>query len=78
MSAEIADGCWVIQKWRMSRRRMRWIIDERPSGDQGLDDTWWDWLKGLDLWDSATGFDSRCCGVGLGFLRDAVVLFLGQ
>ena len=27
---------------------MRWIIDERPSGDEGLDGDL-DWLKGPDL-----------------------------
>ena len=26
---------------------MRWIIDGRPSGNVGLDETWLDWLKGL-------------------------------
>ena len=38
---------------------MRWIIDERPSRNVGLDKTWWDWLKGLGLWDSLTGLDAR-------------------
>ena len=35
--------------------------------DQALDETSWDWLKGLGLWASVTGFDARCCGVGLGW-----------
>ena len=39
-------------KGRMAGRRIVWIIDERPSGDVGMDETWWDWLKGLVLWDS--------------------------
>ena len=28
---------------------MKWIIDDRTSGNVGLDETRWDWLKGLDL-----------------------------
>ena len=35
--------------------------------DAGLDATWWDWLLGLDLWDSMTGSDTRTCGIGLGW-----------
>ena len=26
-----------------------------------------DWMKGVDLWESVTGFDTRRCGVGLGW-----------
>ena len=63
MSAELADGWWVMQTWRAGEgrrgkgrckgrtagRRMRWIIGERPSRSVGLDETWWEWLKGLGL-----------------------------
>ena len=38
---------------------MRWIINERPSRDVGLDESWWDWLKGLGLWDSVTGLGGQ-------------------
>ena len=53
---------------------MMWIIGERPSGDVGLDETWWDWLKGLGLrhsdwmgcqklrcWVELGGRVRRCC-----------------
>ena len=43
------------------------ITDERPSRDVDLDETGWDWFKGLGLWDSVTGHDARSCGVGLGW-----------
>ena len=39
-------------KGRMAGRRMRWITDESPSWDAGLDETWCGWLKGLGLWGS--------------------------
>ena len=45
------------------RRRMRWIIDERPFRCEDLDGTWWNWLKGVGLWDCVTGLDARSCGV---------------
>ena len=53
------------RKGRVTDRRMRWIIDERQSRDKGLDVTWWDWLSGQDLWESAAGSDARTCGVGV-------------
>ena len=46
-------------------RRMRWIIDERSSRDEGLGVTWRDWLAGLGPWGSLTESDARTCGVGL-------------
>ena len=50
------DGSWGTGrcKARMLERRMRCIIEVRPSRDEGLDDMRWDLLKGLDLWDSVT------------------------
>ena len=65
MSTEPADSWWVMQKWRarecgrgngrcedwMLGRRMRWIIDERPSRDEALDATWW----GLDEGSGSVG-----------------------
>ena len=46
---------------------MRLTIDERPSRDVDLDVAWWDWLRGLGLWDSGTELDARSCGVVLGW-----------
>ena len=42
-------------------------MGDRPCGDEGLDETWWAWLKGLDLWGSGTGLDARSGGVGSGW-----------
>ena len=78
MSAEPADG-WVMQTWRAGTggrgqdrckalvvaRRMKWIIDDRPSRDEGLDVTLWNWLKGQGPWGSATGLGAGSCGAGL-------------
>ena len=56
----------------MSGRPKRWIINERSSGSESLDATWWEWLKVLGLCHSGTEFDIRRCGclVGLGIQRD--------
>ena len=41
-------------KGRVTGRLLRWIIDERPSRDEGLDDTWWDWLIEVTFFGSLT------------------------
>ena len=49
---------------------------DRPSRGVGLYVTWWEWLKGLGLWDSVTGADARTCGVRLcwGFYQSCPIL----
>ena len=51
-------------KVRAVGRRMRWIIDEPISTSEDPNATWWDWFKGLSLWDSVTGLVARSGGVG--------------
>ena len=51
-------------KCRMSRRRMRWIIDERQCRE-GLEVTSVGLSEGTGPCDSATGCDARTYGVGL-------------
>ena len=57
------QGAKAGAKGRMTERRMKWIIDVRPSWDVDMNEMWWGWLKGLGLWD--TGLDARSCGLGL-------------
>ena len=47
-------GC----KGQVAGHRLRWVT---------VDVTGWHWLKGLCLWDSVTGSETRSCGVGLGW-----------
>ena len=57
-------------KGMMMGQRMRWIIDERPSGGVGLVGLV-EWTTSVGLW---TGCQQLQCWVELG---DAAVLFVG-